>query len=311
MTPDFFDNIAQTVLQARPTIEPVIRPFVSDGAGDRNAAVFPPTGVQTSSPLSAADGARPKPARPQAEPTDRAASPPPLAPPLAAPGETRPGAMAATFDRETTATSANRSREADTTRTRRPSESANRPTDTPSNQSEKDIAILSPLLIPGFRESEASRLSGMVPDSEAAPSLPSAGDHPEEKSTDSGSLSPAGVPGKMYPRLTATGRLTRLSRSDRPDESDLQPVEPLEHTVLSDQPVMDALGTSADSTKLAPRRSGVGQSTTSPERPVVNVTIGRVEVRADRVQTDTPARKPTGPAMTLDQYLKQRNESKR
>lgn len=48
-----------------------------------------------------------------------------------------------------------------------------------------------------------------------------------------------------------------------------------------------------------------------PDAPVIQVTIGRVEIRA--TVEPTPARKPPArsPAMSLDEYLKQRNEASR
>jgi hypothetical protein len=48
-----------------------------------------------------------------------------------------------------------------------------------------------------------------------------------------------------------------------------------------------------------------------PDEPTVQVTIGRVEIRA--TVAPTPARKPAvlTPAMSLDEYLKRRNEASR
>jgi hypothetical protein len=47
------------------------------------------------------------------------------------------------------------------------------------------------------------------------------------------------------------------------------------------------------------------------DEPTIQVTIGRVEIRA--TVAPAPARKPAGrpPAMSLDEYLKQRNEAPR
>jgi hypothetical protein len=59
----------------------------------------------------------------------------------------------------------------------------------------------------------------------------------------------------------------------------------------------------------APRQRRDRQAPPTPTVPVVNVTIGRIEVRAKRLAATAPAASPSqrpSPVMSLDKYLKQR-----
>jgi hypothetical protein len=58
---------------------------------------------------------------------------------------------------------------------------------------------------------------------------------------------------------------------------------------------------------VEPRRADLtAQPPSAPEAPVINVTIGRVEVRANVRSAPSPKPRPTPKTMSLDEYLRQR-----
>jgi len=115
-------------------------------------------------------------------------------------------------------------------------------------------------------------------------------------------------------QVSESQRASRASRPERRQVPEAPPSTTSPQSPLVPRVLRPNIAARREPARSRPDEQGVALPELPSSPPIVRVTIGRVEVRAILLPTSPPPRIPParrGPALSLDDYLKQRNEGQR
>jgi len=128
------------------------------------------------------------------------------------------------------------------------------------------------------------------------------------------------VPPEMMPPAETAAFVRQIEAQDIPEAAPPNgaSLKPARVQTEGRRPGSTALAAAARPTRVVaggvqPSRVALRPTESNHEPPIVRVTIGRIEVRAEAPPTGPPRKAPArpGPKLTLDAYLKERKEGRR